>query len=386
MRVVAGTARGRQLRSPRGRTIRPTSDRVREGIFNSLGSLTDLEGATVLDLFAGTGALGIEALSRGAAAVTFVDDDRAAVAADRAQPRRHRPGRRHRRAVRRGAIPPERARRRPRVRRPARTRSTSGRRCSAGSTPGVAVLESDRRHRRSATTWEVLRSKRYGGTVVTFAQQLAQQKGSRYVTTALYPGSFDPVPQRPPRDRRDGGAPLRRGHRRRHPQPAEERVAVHPRGAPGDDRRVGRPPRQRQGRSRSPSLVVDLAQEVGADVIVKGLRAASDFEYELQKAQMNHAVSGIDTLFIPSPRPALVPRVEAHPRDRPLRRATVELMVPAPVAKRLQEKFALTHVSNVVEQPTRPGPAATSSPTPRRCCAASSTSSTTPSRCRCRRR
>ncbi|MBV9663931.1 MAG: RsmD family RNA methyltransferase, partial [Actinobacteria bacterium] len=48
MRVVAGAARGRQLRSPRGRAIRPTSDRAREGIFNSLTSITDLEGSTVL--------------------------------------------------------------------------------------------------------------------------------------------------------------------------------------------------------------------------------------------------------------------------------------------------------------------------------------------------
>ncbi|HZQ85982.1 MAG TPA: RsmD family RNA methyltransferase, partial [Acidimicrobiales bacterium] len=79
MRVVAGAARGRQLRSPEGRAIRPTSDRAREGIFNSLLSITDLDGAIVLDLFAGTGALGIESLSRGAAAATFVDDDRAAV-------------------------------------------------------------------------------------------------------------------------------------------------------------------------------------------------------------------------------------------------------------------------------------------------------------------
>jgi 16S rRNA (guanine966-N2)-methyltransferase len=78
MRVVAGAARGRQLRSPEGRAIRPTSDRAREGIFNSLLSITDLEGATVLDLFAGTGAVGLEALSRGAASVTFVESDRSA--------------------------------------------------------------------------------------------------------------------------------------------------------------------------------------------------------------------------------------------------------------------------------------------------------------------
>ena len=84
MRVVAGTARGRRLVSPRGRTVRPTSDRVREATFNALSSLGALEDASVLDLFAGSGALGIEALSRGAAAVTFVDHDPTAVATVRA--------------------------------------------------------------------------------------------------------------------------------------------------------------------------------------------------------------------------------------------------------------------------------------------------------------
>jgi 16S rRNA (guanine966-N2)-methyltransferase len=75
MRVVAGTARGRPLRAPEGRGTRPTSDRVREAIFNILASLGGVEGDTVVDLFAGSGALGIEALSRGAARVVFVDSD-----------------------------------------------------------------------------------------------------------------------------------------------------------------------------------------------------------------------------------------------------------------------------------------------------------------------
>ena len=75
MRVVAGVAGGRRLRSPAGRSTRPTSDRVREAIFNALGSMGPIEGATVLDLFAGSGALGIEALSRGASHATFVDKD-----------------------------------------------------------------------------------------------------------------------------------------------------------------------------------------------------------------------------------------------------------------------------------------------------------------------
>ena len=78
MRVISGTARGRRLIAPEGSSTRPTSDRVREATFNALGSLGAVVDATVLDLFAGSGALGIEALSRGAAHVTFVDQDRAA--------------------------------------------------------------------------------------------------------------------------------------------------------------------------------------------------------------------------------------------------------------------------------------------------------------------
>lgn len=84
VRVVAGTARGRRLVTPPGSSTRPTTDRVREAVFNALHSLGALEGATVLDLFAGSGAMGIEALSRGAAAATFVDDDPAALAAVKA--------------------------------------------------------------------------------------------------------------------------------------------------------------------------------------------------------------------------------------------------------------------------------------------------------------
>ena len=79
-RVISGTARGRRLAVPEGTATRPTSDRAREGLFSSLLSLLDLEEARVLDLYAGSGALGLEALSRGAASATLVEDDPAAVA------------------------------------------------------------------------------------------------------------------------------------------------------------------------------------------------------------------------------------------------------------------------------------------------------------------
>jgi 16S rRNA (guanine966-N2)-methyltransferase len=78
MRVIAGTHRGRELTAPKGRATRPASDRVREALFSILGDVSELR---VLDLFAGSGALGIEALSRGAAQATLVDSARTAVAA-----------------------------------------------------------------------------------------------------------------------------------------------------------------------------------------------------------------------------------------------------------------------------------------------------------------
>ena len=81
MRVVAGQLGGRRLVTPDGTSTRPTTDRVREAIFNSLGSAGVLEGAVVADLFAGSGAIGIEALSRGAGRCVFVERDRAALRA-----------------------------------------------------------------------------------------------------------------------------------------------------------------------------------------------------------------------------------------------------------------------------------------------------------------
>ncbi|MGY1617683.1 16S rRNA (guanine(966)-N(2))-methyltransferase RsmD [Geodermatophilus sp. SYSU D00691] len=71
-RVIAGAAGGRRLKVPPS-GVRPTGDRAREGLFNSLGSLLDLDGARVLDLYAGSGALGLEALSRGATEVVLVE-------------------------------------------------------------------------------------------------------------------------------------------------------------------------------------------------------------------------------------------------------------------------------------------------------------------------
>jgi 16S rRNA (guanine(966)-N(2))-methyltransferase RsmD len=78
VRVIAGIAKGRRLRSVAGRSVRPTADRVKEALFSMLGSRFDLAAGPLLDLFAGTGALGIEGLSRGAPSALFVEQDAAA--------------------------------------------------------------------------------------------------------------------------------------------------------------------------------------------------------------------------------------------------------------------------------------------------------------------
>ena len=81
MRVISGEFGGRRLVTPEGDTTRPTTDKVRQAVFNSLASMGVLEGAVVADLFAGSGALCIEAVSRGAEKCVFVERDRAALIA-----------------------------------------------------------------------------------------------------------------------------------------------------------------------------------------------------------------------------------------------------------------------------------------------------------------
>jgi 16S rRNA (guanine966-N2)-methyltransferase len=179
VRVIGGTCRGRLLRAPPGQATRPTSDRVREAIFDVLGSLVDLEGMSVVDLFAGSGAMGIEAISRGASSAVFVEEAAPALGAirdnlasldieDRA------------RVVREDALlflerphqfdlalcdPPYEFE---------AWDSVLGRLHAT-----LAVLESHRPV-EVPVGWEVVRNKRYGGTLVTVVRSLgAHQKGTR---------------------------------------------------------------------------------------------------------------------------------------------------------------------------------------------------------------
>lgn len=175
MRVVGGQARGRRLVAPPGRDTRPTSDRAREAIFNSLRSIDALADARVADLFAGSGALGIEALSRGAASCVFVERDAGAAAVIeqnlahtglsggsvvRADVMRWLAGRGSTSWDLVLADPPYAFDEWPAL--------------LAGLDAAVVVIESDREV-DPGNPWLITRSKRYGGTVVTFVARAAQR-------------------------------------------------------------------------------------------------------------------------------------------------------------------------------------------------------------------
>lgn len=175
MRVIGGTCRGRPLRAPAGTTTRPTADRVREAIFDVLGSIQSLEGCRVLDLFAGSGAMGIEALSRGATRAVFVDKAPEACAAVRSNLTGL--GLDDRGTVVRADVLSWLVR--------ADTEDASDADLALCDPPydferweallgrlppPLAVLESSRPV-ELAPPWEVVRHKRYGGTLVTVARR-----------------------------------------------------------------------------------------------------------------------------------------------------------------------------------------------------------------------
>jgi len=179
VRVIAGSCRGRLLRAPAGTATRPTSDRVRESIFDVLGSLVDLEAMSVADLFAGSGAMGIEALSRGAPSALFVESSAAAVEVIRGN------------LAALGMEDRARVLRQDVMRVLDRAHDFDLALCDPPYEfaaweglltrlhAGLAVLES-RRPVKVSVGWEVVRNKRYGGTLVTVVRSLgAHQKGTR---------------------------------------------------------------------------------------------------------------------------------------------------------------------------------------------------------------
>jgi 16S rRNA (guanine966-N2)-methyltransferase len=180
VRVVAGSLRGRTFAAPEGRETRPTTDRTREAVFNALTSLDALDGAVIADLFAGSGALGIEALSRGAARCTFIEADPRAVAVIRDNVRSL--GLDDRSSVLPGRV--ETA-----VRTLANVdvvladppygydqwRELLERLEPVVGRDGIVVIESGREigtDEAPSDSWDVIRSKRYGRTWVAFLQRI----------------------------------------------------------------------------------------------------------------------------------------------------------------------------------------------------------------------
>jgi pantetheine-phosphate adenylyltransferase/16S rRNA (guanine(966)-N(2))-methyltransferase RsmD len=301
VRVVAGTARGVRF-APVPQGVRPTSDRVRESIFNSLGQFFD--GGSVLDLYAGTGAMGVEALSRGCEEAVFVEQNRRAVAAIRENLRRA--GVEDRAEVIRGHVAPAVERLRQSGQQfnlifadpPYRIAATEVGgvlpRLDALLAPGGRVviesgeaLGENARGRKGVT-------RRFGGTVVTIFE-----RSEHKMNVAVCPGSFDPVTAghldiiRRASSIFDHVVVAVGSNLRKKPRlSAAERARLIEK-VTGDMENVSV--------EIMSGLLVDFAREQGARAIVKGLRAVSDFESEFEQAQLNRTLHPeVETVFIMS--------------------------------------------------------------------------------------
>ncbi len=304
MRIIAGTARGVRL-APVPEGVRPTSDRVRESVFNSLGQFFD--GGTVLDLYAGSGALGIEALSRGCESAVFVERDRRVASVIRENLLKARLSERGEIIV--GDVgttleslvsggkqfnlifadPPYRI-----------AATEVGdillRLRSALIAGGKIVVESGSPIGNIENIVGMRGvERRFGGTLVTVFE-----KDETIVDTAVCPGSFDPltVGHLDVIDRASRlfdhvivavGRNVRKDATR---LSAEERAALVERAVSGFDN---------VSVEMMSGLLVDFARVQGARVVIKGLRAISDFESEFVQAQMNRRLyPEFETVFIMS--------------------------------------------------------------------------------------
>jgi len=299
MRIIAGSARGVRL-GPVPNGVRPTSDRVREAIFNTLGQFFD--GGKVLDLYAGSGALGIEALSRGCEKVVFVEKNKRAARV--IQENLQRVGLAEKGEVLRGDVtevlgqfvseqhkfhlifadPPYKIL-------PREIWGILERLTALLAPDGRVVLESGDPRAETIKNLKGV-SRRYGGTVVTFFER------SEYtMRIAICPGSFDPITtgHMDIIGRAAGiydhvivavGANLRKKPR----LSAEDRARLIEKVAAGFEN---------VSVEVMEGLLTDFARERGARVVVKGLRAVSDFESEFEQAQLNRTLyPEFETVFI----------------------------------------------------------------------------------------
>jgi pantetheine-phosphate adenylyltransferase/16S rRNA (guanine(966)-N(2))-methyltransferase RsmD len=301
VRIVAGSARGLRL-APVPPGVRPTADRVRESLFNSLGQFFD--GGEVLDLYAGTGALGIEALSRGCERAVFVERDRRAVGAieenlrrtrlsDRATVVRGDVGREVERMVAGGrrfrlifADPPYRIAAQ-------QVREVLPRLGAMLAPGGRVVVESGDVLGEDAKD-EKGTARRFGGTVLTIFEDYELN-----MNVAVCPGSFDPVTVgHLDVIRRAAGIfdhvviAVGQNIRKRPRLDISERTRLLEK-VTGDLENVSV--------EVMSGLLTEFAREQGARAIVKGLRAVSDFESEFEQAQLNRTLAPeIETVFIMS--------------------------------------------------------------------------------------
>jgi pantetheine-phosphate adenylyltransferase/16S rRNA (guanine(966)-N(2))-methyltransferase RsmD len=298
VRVIAGTARGTRL-APVPRGVRPTSDRVRESVFNALGQFFE---GDVLDLYAGTGSLGIEALSRGCDRAAFVEKDRRALASIRENLRRTRlqdraevvagdVGRVLDRMLTDGrqfnlifADPPYRI----------AATEVGGvlSRLGALLAPGARVVLESGEAPAAGTQGEKGVTRRYGGTYVTILE-----RSEITMIVAVCPGSFDPVTaghldiiRRASKIFDHVVIAVGANMRKKPVLPAVERARLIEK-VTADIENVSV--------EFMDGLLVDFARERGAQVIVKGLRAVSDFESEFEQAQLNRTMyPELETVFI----------------------------------------------------------------------------------------
>ncbi len=299
MRVIAGTARGTRF-APVPEGVRPTSDRVRENVFNWLGQFFD--GGRVLDLYAGTGALGVEALSRGCEVAVFVERDRRALGAihqnlertgfaDRAEILGGDVARQLGLLIERGerydlifADPPYRI----------AAAEVGGILYRLGALLGAGgrvVVESSEAPAEGPGGKKGV-TRRYGGTFVTVFD-----RSELTVIVAVCPGSFDPVTMghldivRRASEVFDHVVVAVGGNLSKAPRlPAVERARLIEK-VTGDIDNVSVEVME--------GLLVNFARAQDAQVIVKGLRAVSDFESEFEQAQLNRTLfPELETVFI----------------------------------------------------------------------------------------
>ena len=299
MRIIAGSVGGIRL-GPVPEEVRPTGDRVRESVFNALGQFFD--GGAVLDLYAGTGALGIEALSRGCDRAVFVEKDRTARRA--IEDNLRRTGFRERAEVVAGDVykSVERFAQRgnrydlifadPPYRIAASEVGGLVSRLGALLAPGGRVVVETGEAPPGGTLSGKGVTRRYGGTFVTVFEGYELT-----MRVAVCPGSFDPVTT---------------GHVEIIGRAAKifDHVVV---AVGGNTRKAPRLSAVERARliekvtagmenvsvEVMEGLLVNFAREQGAGAIVKGLRAVSDFESEFEQAQLNRTMApGVETVFI----------------------------------------------------------------------------------------